>query len=64
MSDPTDTCPQCGMTNPYGIEIRGGYDGVLIWECPACNHMWPRFTSGPRHKRGLETIARWEAARK
>lgn len=26
-----------------GIEVRGAYDGVLIWQCPDCKHMWPRF---------------------
>lgn len=29
-----------------GEEVRGVYDGVLIWHCPDCGGMWPRFSSG------------------
>lgn len=57
------SCPECGMTNPYGIDIQGLYDGVLIWECPACNHMWPRFPTGARHERALKIIEDWKKAR-
>ena len=27
-----------------GIEIRGIYDGPIIWECPLCRYHWPRFS--------------------
>jgi len=27
-----------------GIEIRGYYDGVAGWKCPACGQVWNRFT--------------------
>lgn len=43
-------CPNCGAKEEgdaffyfTGIEIRGVYDGVLIWECVLCKHRWPRF---------------------
>jgi hypothetical protein len=26
-----------------GIEVRGVYDGVLLWECPDCQKRWRRF---------------------
>lgn len=26
-----------------GIEIRGLYDGVVLWRCPDCNKTWNRF---------------------
>jgi len=28
----------------HGIEVRGAYDGILIWQCPDCDHLWPRFS--------------------
>jgi 5-methylcytosine-specific restriction endonuclease McrA len=40
------TCPVCGNDNQScitGYEIRGIYDGVLIWICSKCDHQWPRF---------------------
>lgn len=46
-----------------GIEVRGVYDGVLIWKCADCNHMWPRFSEENwerLHKKALETINNWE----
>lgn len=30
--------------NKLGIEVRGAYDGVLIWKHETCGHMWPRFS--------------------
>lgn len=39
------TCPTCGG-EVIGVEVRGVYDGVLYWTCPA-GHRWHRF--GPEH---------------
>jgi ribosomal protein L37AE/L43A len=25
-----------------GVEIRGAYDGVLLWQCPDCQTQWRR----------------------
>jgi hypothetical protein len=55
-------CPACGYGQPWGIDIRGTYDGVLIWECPSCRHQWPRFTQGRWNRQALEIIANWKAA--
>lgn len=44
----------------HGIEVRGVYDGVLVWQCPDCAHMWPRFDKGTwleLHTKGVEYIA-------
>lgn len=30
-----------------GIEISGVYDGVIIYKCPNCNHLWKRFDFVP-----------------
>ena len=38
------TCPLKYYSNLIGIEIRGKYDGVSIWKCPACNTQWDRWT--------------------
>jgi len=46
-----------------GIEVQGVYDGILIWKCEKCNHMWPRFSeenSERLHKKALEIIKEWE----
>lgn len=57
-------------TNPWptwqrftGIEVRGLYDGVLIWKCPDCDHMWPRFgeNSWPAmYNKAIDTIKKWK----
>ena len=47
----------------FGIEVRGVYDGILIWKCPDCNHMWPRFGKGTTqmlHTKAMEIIEKWE----
>ena len=31
-------CPQCGDKEPWGVEVRAIYDGVLFWDCPTCHH--------------------------
>ena len=56
-------------TNPWptwrkflGIEVRGVYDGVLIWKCEDCNHQWPRFSREGwerLHVKALEIIENW-----
>lgn len=61
-------------TNPWptwkhkmGIEVRGVYDGVLIWKCPFCKHMWPRFSYdqwGNLYEKALEVIQNWKKASK
>jgi len=53
-------CPKCKDTNPWIIEVRGVYDGALIWECRACRHRWPRFAENtPLYKRAMELLAQW-----
>jgi hypothetical protein len=49
-------CPQCQVLDPWGVEVRGAYDGVLYWECSACHHMWPRFSDGRLHEQGVQAI--------
>lgn len=43
-----------------GYEVRGVYDGVLIWSCPDCGHLWPRFGEGNLHSKALEVIEAWK----
>lgn len=26
-----------------GLEYPEIYDGIVAWQCPHCNHVWPRF---------------------
>lgn len=66
MADCEITCEVCGVEADWpdvtGIEVRGVYDGVLIWKAP-CGHMWPRFhASDPLHHRAVELINDWSAA--
>lgn len=48
-----------------GIQVRGAYDGILIWKCPDCEGHWPRFPDekyyGYLHQKALRIIADWEA---
>lgn len=45
-----------------GLEVRGVYDGVLIWYCPDCDVKWPRFGKPDwRHKEAMRLIAAKEA---
>lgn len=41
-----------------GIELRGGYDGVVAWFCPDCNLTWPRpgWADDPHVLAYLETL--------
>lgn len=60
-------CPQCSNTDEQeflGIEVQGTYDGVIFWSCLVCNHYFPRFSEGKLHRRALELIDDWAAARK
>lgn len=51
-------CPRCGLERAqvYGVEVRGVYDGVLYWQCPApsCGHAWHRFSEGHHLRRRAE----------
>lgn len=45
-----------------GIEVKGAYDGVLIWKCEKCNHMWPRFSVESwesLHNKAVAIIQNW-----
>ena len=44
--DPTTpcTCPPRYYSHLIGVEIRGKYDGVSEWFCPACHTRWDRWT--------------------
>lgn len=44
-----------------GQEIRGVYDGVLIWHCPMCDYAWPRFSEGKLNRIAKDIINGWEA---
>lgn len=46
-----------------GMEVRGVYDGVLIWYCPDCGHKWPRFADGKRHDAAVKIIAESDVPR-
>ena len=48
-------CPVCHENQIIGIELRGQYDGVLVWRCAKCEHQWPRFASGRWH----DVAAKW-----
>ena len=53
-SDPN--CPACGYGQPWGIQVQGHYDGILLWQCPSCAHRWPRFDKGHWHKIAVTLI--------
>ena len=36
-------CPCCLATEISGIEVMGGYDGTLLWECDECEKIFLRF---------------------
>ena len=52
----------CYRDEIIGIEVRGVYDGILIWQCGRCGKMWPRFTEGPRYRAARDLIEQWNAA--
>lgn len=35
--------PKCFKHTLMGVEIQGEYDGILFWQCTACNTYWKRF---------------------
>lgn len=46
---PKLACPQCANDNGSAIighEVRGVYDGVLVWGCMGCGHLWNRWPEG------------------
>ena len=36
-------CHECHSDRICGIEIMGGYDGILLWECDICERLFLRF---------------------
>jgi hypothetical protein len=36
-------CPSCCSDKICGIEVMGGYDGILLWECDICEKIFLRF---------------------
>ena len=53
-------CPAGHIDMPFVIEVRGVYDGGLIWECPVCHAKWPRFNEGRLHRAALKVIEEWK----
>lgn len=47
-----------------GIEVQGEYDGVLIWKCPDCKHVWPRFPNEgyweSLHNKAVNIVNNWK----
>ena len=35
--------PKCFKHTIMGVEVQGVYDGILFWQCTACNTYWKRF---------------------
>ena len=48
--DKPDSCPHCESNFITGVEVMGGYDGVLLWECDECDEMMLRFTKDTTEK--------------
>ena len=38
-------CPDCDSKEIAGIEVMGGYDGIIFWECDDCDSLFLRFES-------------------
>ncbi|QDP50921.1 MAG: hypothetical protein Tp132SUR00d2C45923861_17 [Prokaryotic dsDNA virus sp.] len=38
-------CPNCHCDEVIGVEIMGAKDGVLLWECEACEEMFLKYTA-------------------
>ena len=36
-------CPNCHADKICGVEVMGGYDGILLWECDMCEEIFLRF---------------------
>ena len=43
-------CPNCKSDRISGIEVMGGYDGVLLWECDTCDKLFLRFKEDKTEK--------------
>lgn len=61
-------CPHCRSSLSDGkggcrailIEIRGVYDGALLWGCPVCDLRWHRWPPGhPLRERAHRHLQRW-----
>ena len=37
------SCPHCHSKEIIGIEVMGGKEGVLLWECEKCNDVFLKF---------------------
>lgn len=56
-------CPVDSSKEIVGIDVQGRYDGVLIWRCEKCGHLWPRFAEGRLYDAAKEVISNWSVAR-
>ena len=45
-----DTCYHCDSSLITGVEVIGGYDGILLWECDDCGEMMLRFAEETTEK--------------
>lgn len=66
---PLEACPSCGEVLEYveggityyrtvGVQVRGFYDGVAMWQCPVCRHHWARdFGAGTRRQEIADRLA-------
>ena len=36
-------CPNFHAKKMCGVQVMGGYDGILLWECDACESLFLRF---------------------
>jgi len=48
--DMPETCSCCESDLLTGLEVMGGYDGVLLWECDECDEVMLRFTEEKTEK--------------
>ena len=48
--DKPDSCPHCESDYIIGVEVMGGYDGILLWECDDCDEKMLRFTKKTTEK--------------
>jgi uncharacterized Zn finger protein len=42
-------CPRCANDTQSAIvghKMEGAYDGILVWGCMECGHMWHRYPEG------------------
>ena len=47
------SCPHCRSKEIIGIEVMGGKEGVLLWECNECNDVFLKFDKDVTEK-GLQ----------